>query len=373
MEGTMAEDTVAAPIAGAGIANSTARPVVELEGVTKVYPNTENPAVANLNLTIREGEFFSILGSSGSGKTTTLRMIAGFEKPTTGIVYLGEKDVTDTPPYKRDVNTVFQNYALFPHMTVERNVAYPLKMTGVNKSEIATRVADALGKVSMDGFEKRLPHQLSGGQKQRVALARALVGNPKLLLLDEPLGALDLKLRESMLVVLKHLQRNVGITFVYVTHDQGEALAMSDRIAVMSNGHVEQIGSPAEIYARPRTAFVAGFIGKTNLIECLPGGEGVAKAGQLSIHVTDELPDGPFTLSVRPEDIVLGDDASAFENVYDGRIAESIYFGHEQELVVELPGQRLTVRTRGTRGGPGTPVRIGWPSTKAVVVHGSSA
>ncbi|HEX3326138.1 MAG TPA: ATP-binding cassette domain-containing protein, partial [Actinomycetota bacterium] len=263
----MAESTLST-LPGAELSAPGRRTVVEFESVTKIYPNCDDPAVADVDLNIAEGEFFSILGSSGSGKTTTLRMIAGFEMPTHGLVRLGGDDVTFVPPYRREVNTVFQNYALFPHMTVEKNVAYPLKMAKVPKAQIQERVTDALTRVSMHEYASRLPHQLSGGQRQRVALARALVGHPKLLLLDEPLGALDLKLRESMLVVLKHLQREVGITFVYVTHDQGEALAMSDRVAVMNKGHIEQIGTPTEIYSRPKTAFVANFIGKTNLLSC---------------------------------------------------------------------------------------------------------
>jgi len=348
---------------------TTPEVVVELTKVCKVYPGTTEPAVDNIDLGIREGEFFSLLGSSGSGKTTTLRMIAGFERPTSGVLKLEGKDVTSVPPYRRQVNTVFQNYALFPHMTVEKNVAYPLQMKGVDKREVQTRVAEALEKVSMSDYPKRLPHQLSGGQKQRVALARALVGEPKLLLLDEPLGALDLKLRESMLLVLKHLQREVGITFIYVTHDQGEALAMSDRIAVMSNGHIEQIGSPEEIYYRPRTSFVARFIGKTNLLPCTRIDDDTAAMAGLKIRVgaTKNLPE--FDLSVRPEDITVSREAVKQDNVFDATVVESIFLGHEQEVLVSLAGQTLSIRTRGLAVSPGDTVHIGWDTSSSVVVR----
>ena len=345
--------------------------VVELTKVTKVYPNTTAPAVDNIDLAIRQGEFFSLLGSSGSGKTTMLRMIAGFERPTAGQLKLEGEDVIDVPPYRREVNTVFQNYALFPHMTVAKNVAYPLQMRGVAKKEIATRVSDALERVSMSDFSKRLPHQLSGGQKQRVALARALVGEPKLLLLDEPLGALDLKLRESMMLILKHLQRQVGITFVYVTHDQGEALAMSDRIAVMSNGRIEQIGSSEEIYYRPRTSFVARFIGKTNLLPCTKVDQNTAAAGDLKIQVASTNNLDSFDLSVRPEDIRVAAADVHGDNVFSAVVVESIFLGHEQELIVSLNGMKLIVRTRGLDVVRGDSVQVGWNADSSVVVRSS--
>lgn len=347
---------------------SLGEPVVQLESVSKTYPNCDSPAVSGMNLTIRAGEFFSILGSSGSGKTTTLRMIAGFERPTTGVLSLDGEDVTDVPPHRREVNTVFQNYALFPHMNVARNVAYPLKMAKVPKSEIEIRVPEALEKVSMMGFEKRLPHQLSGGQKQRVALARALVGRPKLLLLDEPLGALDLKLRESMLVVLKHLQRDVGITFVYVTHDQGEALAMSDRIAVMNAGKIEQIGSPAEVYGQPANSFVAGFIGKTNLLRCRRNGEHSANFGGVSVTLAVAAPYDEFVLSIRPEEIAVGEAAAGLANTFSAVVKEVIYFGHEQEVILDLQGEKLTLRTSGARLSPSQSLDIGWDPSSAVVL-----
>ena len=237
---------------------------VRLESVVKRYGDVV--AVDGIDLEVRDGEFFSMLGPSGSGKTTTLRMIAGFETPTTGRVLLHGADVTKVPPFDRDVNTVFQDYALFPHMTVGDNVAYGLMVRKVPKAERVTRVTEALRMVRLPGYEARKPAQLSGGQRQRVALARSLVNRPRVLLLDEPLGALDLKLREEMQIELKAIQQQVGITFIYVTHDQEEALTMSDRLAVFNEGRIEQIGAPADVYERPATRFVAGFVGTSNLL-----------------------------------------------------------------------------------------------------------
>ncbi len=356
------------PLGGAAGSLEDSQVVVQLSSVRKTYPNTEKPAVAGVDVSIRKGEFFSILGSSGSGKTTTLKMIAGFEHPTDGMILLDGKDVTGVPPNKRDVNTVFQNYALFPHMTVRANVAYPLQMARVPKVEIKPRVDEALSKVAMTEYDKRLPHQLSGGQKQRVALARALVGRPKLLLLDEPLGALDLKLRETMLVVLKNLQRNVGITFVYVTHDQGEALAMSDRVAVMNNGVIEQIGSPQEIYQNPATAFVASFIGKTNLFHCVRQSTHTARTGNLRIATSAELSAEKVTVSVRPESIEVGAAAQHFENRFPAVVEEVIYFGHEQELSLLVDGEPLVARVRGVDVRRGENVTVGWPAEASVIV-----
>src|SRR5512132_1624558 len=237
---------------------------VRLDGARKTYGDVV--AVDRVDLDIDEDEFFTLLGPSGSGKTTCLRMIAGFERPDEGRVELAGRDVTDLPPYERDVNTVFQDYALFPHMTVGENVEYGLRISGVGKDERRRRASEALEMVRLGGYEKRRPGQLSGGQRQRVALARALVNRPKVLLLDEPLGALDLKLREEMQLELKAIQREVRITFIYVTHDQEEALTMSDRMAVFNNGLIEQVGAPAEVYERPATRFVAGFVGTSNLL-----------------------------------------------------------------------------------------------------------
>jgi spermidine/putrescine ABC transporter ATP-binding subunit len=342
--------------------------VVEMKGVSKTYPGGTVPAVTDMNLAIREGEFFSILGSSGSGKTTTLRLIAGFEQPTTGSVLLDGVDATGVPPFRRDVNTVFQNYALFPHMKVEANVAYPLKMAGTPKAELRTRVAEALERVSMTGYEKRLPHQLSGGQRQRIALARALIGRPRLLLLDEPLGALDLKLRENMLIVLRNLQREVGITFIYVTHDQSEALAMSDRLAVMSDGRIEQLATPTEIYSKPATSFVAGFIGKANLIECRRGSDRRATAGGVSIALAEPAEEDSFTLSIRPEAIVVGDASRDLPNHFEARVGDILFLGHERELLIDLGDQRVMVRSTREGYAPGEAIELGWDPADAVIV-----
>jgi spermidine/putrescine transport system ATP-binding protein len=342
--------------------------VVEMRGASKTYPGGSVPAVAEMTMSIREGEFFSILGSSGSGKTTTLRLIAGFEQPTSGHVLLDGVDATGVPPFRRDVNTVFQNYALFPHMKVEANVAYPLKMAGTPKREIGSRVAEALERVSMTGFEKRLPHQLSGGQRQRVALARALIGRPRLLLLDEPLGALDLKLRESMLLVLRNLQRDVGITFIYVTHDQSEALAMSDRLAVMNEGKVEQLATPAEVYDKPATSFVAGFIGKTNLLECRRNSDRRASAGGMDVALAETPEDENFTLSIRPESIVVGPECRALGNHYEAVVGDVLVLGHEREVLVDLGGQRVMVRSSSMSYSPGEPIEFGWDPENAVIV-----
>jgi spermidine/putrescine transport system ATP-binding protein len=342
--------------------------VVELMAVSKTYPGGSVPAVKDMNLAIREGEFFSLLGSSGSGKTTTLRLIAGFEQPTTGNVLLDGVDATGVPPFRRDVNTVFQNYALFPHMKVEANVAYPLKMAGVSKRDAKPRVAEALERVSMTGYEKRLPHQLSGGQRQRVALARALIGRPRLLLLDEPLGALDLKLRESMLLVLRNLQREVGITFIYVTHDQSEALAMSDRLVVMSEGRVEQLATPTEVYDRPATSFVAGFIGKANLLECRRESDQRASAGQVSIALAERPEEDSFTLSIRPEAIVVGEESRGMGNHFDAKVGDVLFLGHEREVLVDVGDQRLMVRSNSRDYTPGEPIELGWDPADAVIV-----
>jgi spermidine/putrescine ABC transporter ATP-binding subunit len=343
--------------------------VVELVSVTKVYSVGADPAVSDLDLSVYEGEFFSILGPSGSGKTTTLRMIAGFERPSIGRVKLGGGDVTTRPPYKRDVSTVFQNYALFPHMKVKDNVAYPLKMRGVPKKEVRQRVKEVLERVAMTGFESRLPHQLSGGQRQRVALARALISRPKVLLLDEPLGALDLKLRESMLVVLKRLQRDVGITFLYVTHDQSEALAMSDRLAVMNHGRIEQLATPTVVYERPATSFVAGFIGKTNLLECVRGSGRTAHAGSVEIQLATDIALERFTVSVRPEAIALGEASRSLDNHFAAVVSDVLFLGHERELILEIEGQRIIVRATGPTPGIGEEIEIGWARGAGIVVE----
>ncbi|WP_351233181.1 ABC transporter ATP-binding protein [Streptomyces sp. NPDC002133] len=303
---------------------------IRLRNLRKAYGRTE--AVAGVDLDIADGEFFSMLGPSGSGKTTVLRMIAGFESPTGGTVELAGSDVTRLAPFERDVHTVFQDYALFPHMTVEQNVAYSLKVRKVPKATRLEQAREALARVRLEDLGSRRPSHLSGGQRQRVALARALVGRPKVLLLDEPLGALDLKLREQMQVELKAMQREVGITFVFVTHDQEEALTMSDRIAVFNKGRVEQVGTPAEIYERPATPFVAGFVGTSNLLTGPAAEQVVGTAG---------------TYSIRPEKIrVLKESAIADEPEHStavGTVAEAVYLGDATRFLVDLDaGGRLT-------------------------------
>jgi putative spermidine/putrescine transport system ATP-binding protein len=297
-------------------------PAVELRGVSKYFG--EVAAVEKLDLTIDQGEFFSLLGPSGSGKTTALRMIAGFESPSSGSVLLLGHDVTGLPPYDRDVNTVFQDYALFPHMTVAANVDYGLMVKKVPARERRSRVEEALRMVRLQGFEKRKPAELSGGQRQRVALARALVNQPGVLLLDEPLGALDLKLRQQMQIELKAIQRRVGLTFVYVTHDQEEALTMSHRLAVLNEGRIEQVGPPADVYERPATRFVAGFVGISNVVD-----SGLA----LAFTGSDEA----FT--IRPEKIRFltpGEQPGQGDCVASGRIDEVIYLGSTTRFLVSV-------------------------------------
>ena len=350
---------------------------VRLERVTKDFG--ESVAVDDLSLDIPAGEFFSLLGPSGCGKTTTLRMIGGFEEPTRGIIYLGGRDVTDLPPYKRDVNTVFQSYALFPHLDVKENVAFGLRRRKVAKPDIKTRVEDTLRLVDLVGFENRKPSQMSGGQQQRVALARALVNHPKVLLLDEPLGALDLKLRKQMQLELKRIQSEVGITFVYVTHDQEEAMTMSDRLAVMRQGKTEQIGPPEEVYENPQTEFVASFLGASNLLdgdlkEQDNGVSTVLLAGGDVVHLpTDRAPFRTGTtikVGVRPEKITIGPDGDEEVgpgwNSVRGLLRMSTYIGVSHQFKVEGPlGHTLTVWVQNlgtnTSPHPGERVRLSWP------------
>ncbi|MFI6601974.1 ABC transporter ATP-binding protein [Nonomuraea sp. NPDC050536] len=317
---------------------------IELEDVVKEFTSHGEvvQAVKGVTLDIAEGEFFSLLGPSGCGKTTTMRMIAGFEDPSRGLVKLHGKDVTNVPPNKRDVNMVFQSYALFPHMNVWDNVAFGLKQRKVDSAEIQRRVSEMLEIVALTGRERRMPREMSGGQQQRVALARALVNKPRALLLDEPLGALDLKLRQAMQIELKRIQREVGITFVYVTHDQGEALTMSDRIAVMNDGLVEQLANPREIYEKPSTAFVAGFIGTSNLLA------GTATSGVLKIgggRVLVPGRDGDVTVTVRPEKITVSADEPDGElSAVPGIVSELVYLGTYNSYTVALTdGAEITV------------------------------
>jgi spermidine/putrescine transport system ATP-binding protein len=350
---------------------------IRFDGVTKRFGDAV--AVDSLDLTIRQNEFFSLLGPSGCGKTTTLRMVAGFEQPTEGAVYLDGDPVDDVPPYRRNVNTVFQSYALFEHLDVSENVAFGLRRRRVADDEIRARVAEALELVQLTGREGSKPNQLSGGQMQRVALARALVNRPAVLLLDEPLGALDLKLRKQMQVELKQIQREVGITFLYVTHDQEEALAMSDRIAVMDAGEVQQCGPPEEIYESPRKTFVAEFIGVSNLLPATVEGDGVRlSTGELcATKAPSDCGQGESVYcSVRPEKIVLDDLEDGMVSV-PGRIAERIYLGTTTQVIIELAsGARVVsleqnwARSRADdRWEIGESVRLGWHPEHARILR----
>jgi spermidine/putrescine transport system ATP-binding protein len=360
---------------------------VRLERVTKAFGETV--AVDDLSLDIEEGEFFSMLGPSGCGKTTTLRMIGGFEEPTRGTVYLGGRDVTELPPYRRDVNTVFQSYALFPHLDVFENVAFGLKRKKVDKSEVERRVLDSLRLVDLPGFEHRKPTQLSGGQQQRVALARALVNEPKVLLLDEPLGALDLKLRKQMQLELKRIQTEVGITFIYVTHDQEEAMTMSDRLAVMRHGKVEQIGPPEAVYESPATEFVAGFLGASNLLdgevkEEREGNSLILLTGGSAVLVPTDRVDGDVgeevRVGVRPEKITLqadGEESPPGVNSVSGLLRMSTYIGVSHQYTVEGPGgTTLTVYQQNLGNTrlphPGETVRLTWEPEYTFAVRPAS-
>ena len=314
-------------------------------------------AVDGVDLEIQPGEFFSLLGPSGSGKTTMLRIIAGFERPDSGRVLLGGKDVTTQAPFERDVNTVFQDYALFPHMTIGENVEYGLKVKGVAKRDRRVRAGEALAMVRLEGYGKRKPSQLSGGQRQRVALARAIVNRPRVLLLDEPLGALDLKLREEMQIELKRIQQGVGITFVYVTHDQEEALTMSDRLAVFNNGMIEQVAAPAEVYERPATEFVAGFVGVSNVLE---------RDGR--------------RFTVRPEKVRIlteSDSPTPGAHVESGRIRDVVYVGMITRYVVELDqgGELMVVRqnletsSQDVLEARGKEIRLEWRSEQTYAIE----
>jgi spermidine/putrescine transport system ATP-binding protein len=349
---------------------------IDLVGVAKEFSARHGnvAAVREVDLEIRRGEFFSLLGPSGCGKTTTLRMIAGFEEPTRGRVLLYGQDVTGVPPYRRDVNMVFQSYALFPHMTVQDNVAFGLRRKGVGKAESAKRAAEMLELVELTGKGDSRPRELSGGQQQRVALARALVNHPRALLLDEPLGALDLKLRQAMQIELKRIQRDVGITFVYVTHDQNEALTMSDRLAVMNDGRIEQEGRPQEIYEQPATRFVAGFIGTSNL---LSGRVGRVSDEQAVIEVSPDerivLPlrraSGPqeraigsgdeVELTVRPEKIAItGNPPGTDGSVLRGTVTEVVYLGTSTNFsVTTTTGADIVVFQQNSASGESQPAR----------------
>jgi spermidine/putrescine transport system ATP-binding protein len=340
---------------------------VELRDVVKEFAEPEKKgeafaAVNHVDLHIHDGEFFSLLGPSGCGKTTSLRMIAGFELPTSGEVLIHGKAMGKTPPYQRPVNTVFQSYALFPHMTIFNNVAFGLQMKGVSKADVAPRVEEALAMVRLPGYENRKPKQLSGGQQQRVALARALVNRPEVLLLDEPLGALDLKLRKEMQLELKTLQREVGITFIYVTHDQEEALTMSDRIGVMNKGKLLQVGNSSDIYDSPNCRFVADFIGETNFINGrIKGQQGrvaevsVGEGLILRADCEQALAAGTeVSVAVRPEKMhVNAVDQSGLENVFKGRVSNVVYIGTDTHYGIDITGSQH-VRVREQNDMPGS-------------------
>lgn len=353
--------------------------IVEIEGVNKIYGS--NHVVKDLNLSIEEGEFLTLLGSSGCGKTTTLRMIAGFEEPTSGTIMVEGERVEEKEPFERNVNTVFQSYALFPHKTIYDNIAYGLKMKKVPKAEIMERVTEMMEMVQLSGFEKRYPSQLSGGQKQRVAIARALINRPRVLLLDEPLGALDLKLRKQMQLELKRLQKKLNITFIYVTHDQEEALTMSDRIAVMHDGIIDQLASPTEIYEHPATKFVATFIGETNIYDgCITRIEdGIAvmtlENGAVSVKCPEDFSLLEYaTISVRPEKMKFA--ASPVEGFeLEAQVKDYIYVGSVLKCIVSLPnGNELKIERLAGQDLPpiGSKCYPYWKVEDAVLIHNES-
>jgi putative spermidine/putrescine transport system ATP-binding protein len=343
---------------GDSVAAATAPPVVRLDDVTKRFGDVT--AVDGVSLDVAPGEFLALLGPSGSGKTTCLRMIAGFERPTQGRVWLAGRDVTETPPFDRQVNTVFQDYALFPHMTVEENVGYGLMVRGVAKGERRRRVAEVLDMVRLPDHGPRKPGQLSGGQRQRVALARALVNRPQVLLLDEPLAALDRKLREQMQMELKNLQREVGITFLLVTHDQDEALSMSDRVVVFDAGRIQQVGSPLEVYEQPRNAFVADFIGTSNLAEGEAAAQLFGTEGPVSLR--------PERIRLLPDDGAPGQDGAPGEGGAGAVVADVVHAGAQVRYVVVLDAGPVFVVTRAADSGEagrawprrGDHVRLAW-------------
>jgi putative spermidine/putrescine transport system ATP-binding protein len=340
---------------------------IRLDQVTKSYDGVV-AAVDDVSVTVDPGEFFALLGPSGCGKTTSLRIVAGFETPDQGRVYVAERDITDLPPHRRDMGMVFQSYALFPHRSVAENVAFGLRMRGFTRSEIDKRVADALALVALTGLEGRRPGQLSGGQQQRVALARAIVIRPPVLLCDEPLGALDRKLRQQMQFELKQLQKRLGVTLVFVTHDQEEALAMSDRIAVMNAGRIDQIGSPTEIYDRPATRFVADFIGEINLFAgAIDGGRFVSEDGRA-------LPAPPgaaaVALAIRPEKTAI---RAPGAGLFDGRVESANFLGGQTLYRIRTDDGRDLLAKETNRAdnpprAPGSPVGLGWDAGDAVLL-----
>jgi spermidine/putrescine transport system ATP-binding protein len=377
----------------AGRSSAERQAAIELVGVAKRFTSRHGvvTAVDTIDLVIGEGEFFSLLGPSGCGKTTTLRMIGGFEEPTGGQILLHGQDVVGVPPNRRDVNVVFQSYALFPHMSVYDNVAFGLRRKGVTTPETARRVGEMLELVQLEGMQHRRPRELSGGQQQRVALARALVNRPRALLLDEPLAALDLKLRQAMQIELKRIQREVGITFVFVTHDQGEALTMSDRLVVMNAGKIEQLGAPRDVYERPRTRFVAGFIGTSNIISgrvaSMDGGTAVLDTGTDETITVDNANEvgavvgRPLDITVRPEKIVITfDRPDQGRCAIRGKVTEVVYLGTSTQYeVTALDGSELRVFVQNAADSAdiadrGAEVWLSWrpEHTLALAVDGSS-
>jgi spermidine/putrescine transport system ATP-binding protein len=348
---------------------------VRLEGVSKRFGDLV--AVDGIDVEVPRGAFFAFLGPSGCGKTTTLRMIGGFEEPSEGRIFLGDRDVVGRPPYKRDVNTVFQSYALFPHMTIEDNVSFGLERKGVAKSERQGRVREILELVGLTGLENRKPRQLSGGQQQRVALARALVNQPRVLLLDEPLGALDLKLRKQLQLELKRIQSEIGITFVHVTHDQEEAMTMADKIAVMNLGKIEQLGPPQELYERPATAFVAGFLGVSNLLAgTIEGGDGIRLEDGTLVRARVNGRSGRVAAGVRPEKITIGSGGGA--NSLAGTVSETAYIGVATQVVVRTTAGVVQVFAQNIDSGgrvpaPGTNVILTWAPESTFVVDRAGA
>ena len=342
---------------------------VRLDRVTKTFDDVV--AVDGISLEIDHGSFFALLGPSGCGKTTTLRMIGGFEEPTSGTIYLGDEPVTGKPPYKRDVNTVFQSYALFPHLTIFENVAFGLRRRGIRSGDLKGRVIEILRLVGLSGLDKRKPRQLSGGQQQRVALARALVNKPRVLLLDEPLGALDLKLRKQMQLELKAIQHDVGITFVHVTHDQEEAMTMADGIAIMNAGRIEQLGTPSDLYENPKTAFVASFLGISNLLAGTVTGPGSVRLDDgTDVRIANGALNGrtgKVAVGVRPEKIRLG---HGEENKLTGRLIETAYVGVATQYVIETRAGNVSVYVQNSEPGARdqAPSDISWSPDSTFVV-----
>ena len=361
----MTTSEIAVTVAGDGVSRA---PLLSIRNVAKRFG--KNVVLRDISLEVAEGEFLTILGESGSGKTTLLRIIAGFETASAGEVWMGDERLDRQPPYRRRVNTVFQHYALFPHLTVEQNVAYGLRVARRPEAEVVSRVEEALGKVKMSAYAKSKPSKISGGQQQRVALARALVNRPRLLLLDEPLSALDANLRRQMQVELKSLQREVGISFIFVTHDQEEAMVMSDRIALLRSGELEQVATPREIYGRPATAYAAQFIGHTNLLRGEVRG-GMVRCGSLVWSAS--LPDGPALFSLRPENVRLvdGNTAMAGSIRVRGTVRHQAFHGATELIRVESSdGLVLVVRTPGS-GGALDDVQLEFSSADAVLVRES--